>query len=71
MTHIDRLHELRTLKRNYLEFICFDSELKEVSDSFNQEIGNVSVEIAKIEEMSVEEAQAKIKFKTITIKSKI
>ena len=70
MTWIERLHELRRLKNNYLMFICL-SDIEQVSDDFSIEISRVCVEISIIEEMSVEEAQAKIKFKTITIKSKI
>lgn len=71
MTWIERLNELRKLKMGYLSFICFDDDLKEVSNEFSQEIGRVSVEISKIEEMPVADGHKKIRFKTIKIESKL
>ncbi len=71
MNWIDRLHELRKLKREYLMFICLDEEIKDVPDEFSREISNVAIEISEIENMPTIEAQQKIKFKTIEIKSRL
>lgn len=68
MNWIDRLSELLKQKKEYSRFIasghCQDT-MKLID-----EIGDLSVEIHKIRNMSVEESENKIKFKTIKIESK-
>lgn len=70
MTWIDKLQELKKLKRNYLLFICLD-DMEDVPESLANEVSSICVQIDKIESMPMSNASQEIKTKLITFESKL
>ncbi len=71
MTYKNKLLGLKKLKKNYLDYICFADDLKDISNEFSDEISRVCVEIQRIESMPIAVFEQKIKYLTKHYKSKL